>query len=84
MEKEKTIYLGPYSIKLKCKYDFLPGSPGCMYKRNGDPGNPPEPAEVHLTEVDLGGLDVTGCLSAKHLREIETQIEEGEAITWGI
>lgn len=26
--------------------EYSPGSPGCWCKRNGDPGDPPEPASV--------------------------------------
>lgn len=34
---------------LAIEFDYSPGSPGTMYQRNGDPGDPPEPEELDIT-----------------------------------
>lgn len=39
--------------KIEIEYRYSPGDPGCMYQRNGDPGWPPEPAEVDLIGAKL-------------------------------
>lgn len=33
--------------------EFWPGDPGCAYRSNGDPGDPPTPPELDITAVDL-------------------------------
>jgi hypothetical protein len=48
---ETTITLDDIEVEVEVAYDFSPGSPGCMYKRNGDPGDPPEPDEVDITSI---------------------------------
>lgn len=37
----------PHTVDFKC----YPGLPGAWYKHNGDPGDPPEPAEVEILGV---------------------------------
>lgn len=37
----------------ECSY-----SPGCMYRRNGDPGDPPE-YDFELTDIDATWYDIT-------------------------
>ena len=39
--------------KVEITYSYLPGHPGCMYQRNGDPGFSPEPAEVDFISAKL-------------------------------
>ncbi len=39
--------------ELEIDYDATPGRPGQKYDRYGDPGNPPEPGEMHITEMRL-------------------------------
>jgi hypothetical protein len=39
--------------KLDLTYSYRPGSPGVRYLRNGDPGWPPEPAEIELERARL-------------------------------
>ena len=34
-------------------------SPGTMYRRNGDPGDPPE-EETDITSIDIEGVFITG------------------------
>lgn len=40
-------------------FKYSPGRSGSWYKRNGDPGDPPEPAEVEIIKVAFNGIDVT-------------------------
>lgn len=41
-----------------CSYTYSPGRPGCNYLPNGDPGYPPEPAEVEIYSVRDKQYDV--------------------------
>ena len=63
-------------------------SPGCMYRRNGDPGDPPE-EETDVTSIDIEGVFITGIdtdikswLNAETIKEIEDlcceAIEDGQ------
>ncbi len=36
---------------LEVEFDYTPGSPGTMYRSNGDPGDPPEPDELDITGI---------------------------------
>lgn len=38
-------------LDVQVEFDYHPGSPGCMYLRNGDPGYPPEPAEIDIVRL---------------------------------
>lgn len=38
---------------------YTPGRAGTMYKRNGEPGDPPEPPEFELESIVVGGVDIT-------------------------
>lgn len=38
---------------LEIEFSYSPGNPGCWYQRNGDPGWPPEPAEVEVIKARL-------------------------------
>jgi len=40
-------------VELVCGYK--PGHPGCFYRRNGDPGDPPEPDEAWVVAVWFDG-----------------------------
>lgn len=40
------------------EFDITPGRPGKLYLRNGDPGYPPEPAEVDILSVTRAGVDI--------------------------
>jgi hypothetical protein len=41
---------------LKCEGSFYPACAGSFYRADGDPGDPPEPANIELTEcVDGDG-----------------------------
>lgn len=68
--------------------DYSPYHPGTMYRRNGDPGDPPEPAEFSISQVLSDGSDITAeCdlvdLELRCLEEIteEEDCEEDSDIT---
>lgn len=54
-------------------------SPGCMYRKNGDPGDPPE-EEIDVNKIYIDSLvDVEGksvSLTDEKLKELEGDIEE--------
>lgn len=63
-------------------------SPGCMYRRNGDPGDPPE-EETDIDKLDVEGVFITGIdvdilkwLNKETIKEIEDlcyeAIEDGQ------
>lgn len=71
-EGEKT-YLVTCSI--------TPGSPGTMYARNGDPGDPPEPSEVEINEMinlETGMPIDINSLPTEVLNDISEKAEEQE------
>lgn len=39
-------------------FTYSPGRPGTWYKRNGDPGDPPEPDELDIESVKVDGSEV--------------------------
>jgi len=61
-------------------------SPGCMYRRNGDPGDPPE-EETDIDKLDveavyLDDINITSWLKPEVIKEIEDlcyeAIEDGQ------
>lgn len=59
--------LGGQDLRVTWHYD--PGHPGTMYRRNGDPGDPPEPAEWYAEKVELKApngswIDITDLATA--------------------
>lgn len=40
-------------LEVEIEYDYTPGDPGCRTLRNGDPGWPPSPPEIEITNVWL-------------------------------
>lgn len=60
-------YTIPWTINdqdIKVTVKYHPGHPGSWYKKNGDPGDPPEDAEIEIlsvTQQDRNGeiIDVT-------------------------
>lgn len=53
---KKKIYL---EIEVEVNGIFYAASPGSFYDRNGDPGDPPEPASFDIKNVIWNGLDIT-------------------------
>ena len=41
------------------EFRYYPGHPGSWYRRNGDPGDPPEPDELEVVKVTFDFCDVT-------------------------
>lgn len=55
-------------------------SPGCMYRRNGDPGDPPE-EDTEVDTIDIEGIWLDGCnilswLKDEVIKEIEGLCQE--------
>lgn len=40
-------------VEVTVRGKYYPGSPGTMYRSNGDPGDPPEPDEVDILSSTL-------------------------------
>jgi hypothetical protein len=55
-----------------------PGSPGARTLSNGDPGYPPDPAEVEIGKVVLASdkTDITDRLSPETIRTLEDRVAE--------
>ncbi len=61
-------------------------SPGCMYRRNGDPGDPPEEEttvdKLDVEAVYIDGTNITSWLKDEVIKEIEElcceAIEDGQ------
>lgn len=55
----KTLDLGVLGER-ECQIDFhyRQGHPGSWYRRNGDPGDPPEPDEVEVVGIYTEGSDL--------------------------
>ena len=74
---------GEVEVDVEVRGVYYPGSPGTWYRRNGDPGDPPEPAEWELTSV-IGEWrgnkrhDFSGELSESTLERIEAEATESE------
>ena len=54
--------------KCEVEYHYSPGRPGKFYMPNGDPGYPPDPAEVEVVNVTVGG-DSIATLIGDYLTE---------------
>lgn len=61
--------------KLEITYTYQPGSPGCMYQRNGDPGWPPEAPEVEVVSVKVLDADGIGFFG-NETQEWETRAQD--------
>lgn len=48
-QRSVTLWRGDFELNVSGLYS--PGRPGSFYKRNGDPGDPPEPAEFEIDTV---------------------------------
>lgn len=63
-----------------CSYTYSPGRPGCNYLPNGDPGYPPEPAEVEIYSIrdKQYGVDLMELVSDEEYARLQVQIIEEE------
>jgi hypothetical protein len=39
--------------------EYSPGCAGSMYRRNGDPGDPPEPSEFYIEKIMVDEQNIT-------------------------
>lgn len=51
-------------ITVEVSGKYHPEIGGSFYRENGDPGDPPEPAEFEIHKVTLAGVDITEALDA--------------------
>jgi len=49
-------------VEVEIEGSFSPGSPGCWYRANGDPGDPPEPPSFEINSVKFKETDITKML----------------------
>ena len=84
---EATVTVGEDEAEVTVEASCTPGFPGTMYARNGDPGDPPEPAEAEITsvsgpdgEIDFDSLSQTDqhSLYEKALEEAGNQYQEDD------
>lgn len=79
-EATSTLDLGVLGERdCQVQFKYWPGHPGTWYRRNGDPGDPPEPAEVEVTSVTVDGWDITE-LAAEYLSESDDFMEAAWAV----
>jgi len=62
------------------EYKYLPATQGSNYTKHGDPGYPPEGAEVDLIAVKIAGLDILPVMAEDVVDDILDEIYrvEGE------
>jgi hypothetical protein len=56
------------------RYWYEAGLPGLVYRPNGDPGYPEEPAEVEIYSVQIQGIEVIDLISKETLEAIKTKL----------
>jgi hypothetical protein len=60
---------------------YSPARMGCWYRRNGDPGDPPEPAEVEILAVtDDTGTDLLDLVNGDE--QFLMTLEEAAAVSY--
>ncbi|NOJ26582.1 MAG: hypothetical protein DA330_01025 [Nitrososphaera sp.] len=86
MSYSYSIYL-PDETTLEIDFTYSPGHPGSFYNRHGDPGDPPEPAEVEILSATLafGAYQFDVSDTRKWPSDLEQRVfeeleEEGEAL----
>lgn len=76
-----TLDLGEFGEReVTVKYTYSPGRAGSMYARNGDPGDPPEPAEIDIFSVidNKTGVELVSLMPGSAVEYIEDKIIEAE------
>jgi hypothetical protein len=63
-------------IPVTISFSYYAGREGSMYKRNGDPGDPPEDAEIEILSIEYSGIDHMDMFSAGALATLETYLYE--------
>lgn len=75
---EQTIERDEGEIEITVEYTYEPGCPGQMYNRFGDPGDPPEPAEVDILSVTDNDGNKIELTDSERQRVEERLYEEGD------
>ena len=55
---DEEMFVSQFDDPVLVSFNYYKGSPGSMYKRNGDPGDPPEGSEVDIICAMYNGVDV--------------------------
>jgi hypothetical protein len=69
-------------VCVEVEADYMPGDPGCRTLSNGDPGWPPEAAEVEVTSVkvktpnEVATIDILSALTPEQIEYLEEQAVE--------
>jgi len=74
--KDVEAFTRDWDDPLLVTFNYYPGFPGSMYKSNGDPGDPPEDAEIEFISAFLNGEDVLDKLSPRGLEDIREECLE--------
>lgn len=80
-----TIEIEDNEIEVDVEARYTPGNPGTWYRSNGDPGDPPEPAECDILSIigPNGPIDYDDLSSANQTIIDEKAMEEGEEYEQG-
>jgi len=77
---EATIPVDGFETDVVVHFNFTPETLGTRYRPNGDPGDPPEPAEVDIFEIidpDLGDVfDLISNFQTGVIEKLEVEILE--------
>jgi hypothetical protein len=55
----QTIDVTYHGMAMSVTGNYTKGQPGHWYARNGDPGDPPEPADFYIEKIMVGEQDIT-------------------------
>ena len=55
--------------------EYTPGTQDKLYCRNGDPGEPGDPAELEIESIWLGDQDITEFLTPEQTKKIQESAE---------
>ena len=70
------ITINYYGVDLECEGVYTRGRPGCAYKRNGDPGDPPEDESFELYTVKVGGVEIGDMLDQMYVWHYSIQRQD--------
>jgi hypothetical protein len=79
MSAQITVPASAFGLDFRADCNYSAGHPGCRYQRNGDPGDPPEPAECEIValSVNVGDkrFDCTYLMSSDLADQISDAVE---------
>ena len=72
------LFISRFSDPVYVDFDYYKGSPGSMYTKHGDPGNPPEAPEIELLIVRpyRGAFDITDHLTSDDITDLKDRCFE--------